>query len=293
MSGAVTTPPGLWRPTALTDALMAPAVGEFPAASLDELRVTLTAELRALIADLPGSERLVLDGYRLRIAAFDPERCAGADVFTPSPKATRRAIGVAAVQRCVQGRSPAPVTAVREVLYVALEEVAATVPGSGPGKGPRPPWWAEFYRGLGPGGRAVVEAEAVTWSTHLWTALAWERFDHVPAVGGRDDWWACPGARQLTLKGRAEVRAPCGDRHALLVVAGGVPTPGWRIELGFPALVAALVRGERGAPVRVVGTWPVSGQFRVLEVDADALVEVARAVVSATGTWVDAALERR
>ena len=93
-------------------------------------------------------------------------------------------------------------------------------------------------------------------------------------------------------EGRADVRVPVAGRQALLVVSGGTPTPSWRIDLGFPALVAALVRGERGVPVRVVGTWPACGQFRVLDVDAAALDAAAHAVVSATGTWVDALIER-
>ena len=139
----------------------------------------------------------------------------------------------------------------------------------------------------------MVKAEAVTWATQLATALQWERLERPPVIGGRDDWWACPGTRRLTLKGRADVRAVIGGRQALLVISGGVPTAGWRLDLGFPALVAALVRGERGVPVRVVGTWPSCGQFRALEVDAGVLVDSARAVVSAVGTWVDALIERR
>jgi len=286
--------PGLWRPAALTEALVAPAAGELAPGALDRLRTDLVRDLAALAGDLPEGERLILDAHRLRIATNDPERCAEGEGFVPSPRTTRRAVGVVALGRWVRGGATAPSTAVADVLAAAVEDLAAAADPALAGV-IRPPWWAEWYAGLGPGGRAVVAAEAVTWATQLATALRWERFDRAPIVGGRDDWWPCPGARQLTLRGRAEVRAPlasAGGRQALLVAGSGVPGPGWRTDLGFPALVGALVRGERGVPVRVVGTWPACGQFRVLEVDAGALAEAARVTVAATATWVDAPLER-
>ncbi len=291
MSAIATVVPGTSRTAAVTDALVAPPVAVPSAEALGELRARLVGELTALVAELPDGEKLVLDDYHLRIAAFDPGRCARPDIFTPSPRTTRRAVGLAAVDRCVRGRSPAPAAAVAEVLGAAVEELAVTGARVGP-DAPRPPWWAVWYGGLGIGGRAVVEAEAVTWSSRLWTALSWERFERAPVVGGRDDWWSCPGVRQLTLKGRAEVRVAAEGRQALLVMANGAPSPGWRIELGFPALVAALARGERGVPSRVVGTWPSCGQLRVLEVDIGALEDIAGAVVAATGTWVDAVIDR-
>jgi hypothetical protein len=263
--------------------------------ALQQLRTDLVGELVAVAADLPVGEQLVLDAHRLRIAATDPERCGADDGFSPSPRLTRRAVGVTAVARWVRGHAAAPSSGVREVLAAGADDLAAA---ADPALGGvlRPPWWAEWYEGLGPGGRAVVEAEAVTWATQLATSLRWDRFDPPPVVGGRDDWWPCPGARQLTLKGRAEVRVPvaaAGNRQALLVVGMGIPGPGWRRELGFTALVASLVRGERGAPVRVVGSWPACGQFRVLEVDRPSLATAADAVVAATATWVDALIERR
>ena len=140
-----------------------------------------------------------------------------------SPRVTRRAVGISrrrpvrpgpiACSRYGRGRDPA-----------GRLGGGARRPGRAGADGARPPWWAEWYCGLGPGGRAVVEAEAVTWATQLSTALQWERFERPPVIGGRDDWWACPGARRLTLKGRADVRAIVEGRQALLVVSGGVPS---------------------------------------------------------------------
>jgi hypothetical protein len=138
----------------------------------------------------------------------------------------------------------------------------------------------------------MVEAEAVTWATQLWTALEWERLVQ-PVVGGGDDWWDCPGTRALTLRGRADVRVRAVGRPVLLVVGSGVPPSDWRSALGFPALVPALGRGEKSVPARVVGLWPASGQVRILPVDNGALVDAAAAVIRAVSTWVDARLEMR
>jgi hypothetical protein len=175
---------------------------------------------------------------------------------------------------------------VSDVLAAAVDDAAA-----GSDTGARPPWWAAWYAELATGGRAVVRAEAVTWATHLWTALDWGRFERPPVVGGGDDWWDCPGSRQLTLKGRAEVRVLVDGRPAFVVVGNGSCPSDWRVELGLPALVGALARGGASAPCRVVGTWPASGQVRLLDVDADVLADVATSVVSAVGTWVDGRLE--
>jgi hypothetical protein len=136
----------------------------------------------------------------------------------------------------------------------------------------------------------MVEAEAVTWATQLWTALEWERLTQ-PVVGGADDWWDCPGTRALTLRGRAEVRVRAGGRPVLLVVGSGLPPARWRGAIGYPALVAGLARGERSVPARVVGLWPASGQVRILDVDRGPLQETATAVMGAVATWVDARLE--
>ncbi|HUO48438.1 MAG TPA: hypothetical protein VMU09_06355 [Acidimicrobiales bacterium] len=295
MSDVASVPTGVWRPTALTDALLAPPATGLATGELDRLRADLVRELAAVIDDLPPGEQLVLDAHRLRLATTDPERCAGDGEFAPSPRLTKRAIGVTAVARWVRGHAVAPSAGVRDVLAAGLDDLVAAADPALAGA-VRPPWWAEWYAELGPGGRAVVEAEAVTWATQLATALRWERIDPPPVVGGRDDWWQCPGACQLTLKGRAEVRAPvpaAGGRQALVLVASGIPGLAWRTELGFAALVASLVRGERGAPVRSVGWWPACGQLRVLEVDGPSLAEAGKVVVAATATWVDARIERR
>jgi hypothetical protein len=283
----VAAPVGSPRATALTETLLAAPESDMQAEVLGSLRGELVRTLGALVAELPAGERLVLDDHRLRIAVRDPERCADDEPFRPSPRLVRRAVGIAALTRLVRGHASGPGLAVAEVLDEALDDAAA-----GRGAGPRPPWWSPWYATLAPAARAVVRAEASTWATQVWGALEWDRLRPGPVIGGRDDWWECPGGHGLALRGRADVRVPLAGRQALLVVRGGVASPDWPVDLGFPALVGALVRGERGLPARVVGTWPASGQCRVLEVDGPALAAAADAVVRAVGTWVDARIER-
>ena len=246
----LTTPRGLStalpRSASLTDALLSPCAHPVPADTVRALRDDLVGTLCAVVAELPPGERLRLDAFTARIARHHPERCrADEDPFVPSPATVRRAVGVAAVARCVRGLSSGPASGVCDVLAAAVEDAAA-----GADTGGRPPWWAAWYAQLPTGGRAVVCAEAVTWATHLWTALDWRRFERPPVVGGGDDWWECPGSRQLTLKGRADVRVLVDGRPALVVVGNASCPSDWRVELGFPALVGALARGGASAPCR-------------------------------------------
>jgi hypothetical protein len=271
----------------LTDALLAPASEGVEPAALVELRDDLVRDLQALGTELPGGERLQMDGFKVRTAHRYPDRCMSFDdTFVPSPRSCRRAVGVAAVNRCVRGHSPSPAGAVREVLAEGLED-ASVARGTG---AVRAPWWASWYAGLPGGGRAVVCAEAVTWATQLLTAVDWSQVPR-PVIGGRDDWWPCPGGTPIVLKGRADVRSLVGRRAALLVVGTGRCQADWRVELGYPGLVAALGRDAQVAPCRVVGVWPQSGQVRVLPVDLVALRATATAVVAAVATWVDSRIE--
>jgi hypothetical protein len=271
----------------LTDALLAPASEDVAPAALVELHDDLVRDLQALGSELPDGERLQMDGFKVRTAHRYPDRCMSFDdTFVPSPRSSRRAVGVAAVNRCVRGHSPCPAGAVREVLAEGLED-ASVARGTG---AVRAPWWASWYAGLPGGGRAVVCAEAVTWATQLLTAVDWSQVPR-PVIGGRDDWWPCPGGTPIVLKGRADVRSLVGRRAALLVVGTGRCQADWRVELGYPGLVAALGRDAQVAPCRVVGVWPQSGQVRVLPVDLVALRATATAVVAAVATWVDSRIE--
>jgi hypothetical protein len=269
----------------LTDAFVAPAVEDVAPAPLAQLRADLVRDLQALGAELPPGERLQIDAFKVRVAHRNPDQCrAFDDTFVPSPRSCRRAVGIAAVGRCVRGLAPAPAMAVAQVLAEGLED--ATI-GTG---AVRAPWWGQWYAGLPAGGRAVVAAESITWATQVLTAVDWRQVPR-PVIGGRDDWWPCPGGTPIVLKGRAEVRALVGRRPALLVVGSGRCQADWRVELGYPGLVAALGRDAQVAPCRVVGVWPQSGQVRVLPVDLEALRATVTAVVASVATWVDSRID--
>jgi hypothetical protein len=272
----------------LTDALMAPVDDEVAPTALAQVRDDLVRDLRALGCELPDGERLQIDAFKVRLAQRHPDRCISVDdTFTPSPRTCRRAIGVAAVNRCVRGHSPNPAVAVAAVLADGLDDVAV----AGTGGAVRVPWWARWYAGLPDGGRAVVRAEAVTWATQLLTAVDWPQVPR-PVIGGRDDWWPCPGGTPIVFKGRADVRAMVGRRPALLVVGAGCCQADWRVDLGYPGLVAALGRDAPVTPCRVVGIWPQSGQMRILPIDVHALRATATAVVAGVATWVDSRIEK-
>lgn len=295
MTGPTTTGPtttgislALPRARALTDALLAAPTNSVGVAEITTLRAELAGDLVAVVEELPEGDRLRLDGYRFDMARERPERCGAAErPFVASPVICRRAVGLSAVARCVRRRAPTPAVAVADVLAGGVED-AADAAGQASG---RPPWWAAWYRSLPAGGRAMVEAEAVTWATQVWTALEWDRLVPAPIVGSGDDWWDCPGTPRLTLRGRADVRVRGDGPPVLLAVGSGLPSADWRPALGFPALVSALAHGETSVPCRVVGLWPASGQVRILPVDGPALTATAAAVVGAVATWVDARLE--
>jgi hypothetical protein len=276
------------RAWTVTEELVAP-VPALDAGELQAVRDRVVAGLAPVAAELPEGVRLVLDTYRYRLALRSPERCAERpEPLAMTPATCRRAVGVAAVDRCLRRRAVGPAQAVAQVLEAGAEDAGRAEAGHGV----RAPWWARWYAGLGPGGRAAVAAEATTWATQLWTGLAWERMPPPVVVGGRDDWWDLPG-RRLTLRSRVEVRTQVDGRAALVVAGSGAPDGASRPELSFAALVAALAGSARSAPGRVLGMWPAAGQLRVVAVGAHALEVAADELVSAAATWVDVLLEQR
>jgi hypothetical protein len=277
--GPEPSPPGvpvvLPRARALTEAVLAPTAPALPAAALDRIRRTVTAALVSETAG--GGVALDLGDYQIDVARLDPSRCRPPEPFTPSPGRCRRAIGLEAVRRALRLRS-SPVLAVEEILGETRSEGADDRGGSGW-------WWGRWYRGLSAGARAVVQAEAVSWATALWTALEWHRFDRLD-VGGRTLRWTAPAAGgSVSLRARVDVRTWAGDGPVLVLVGSGLVPASWRPTLGYPALVAALAHDQRAVPRRVVMWWPAAGQVRIAEVDAALLEETAAAVTSAVMVW--------
>jgi hypothetical protein len=139
------------RSAVLTELLTEPSDSSVSGDEIGEIRAILISELQDLTDELMGMERLRVDVHDVVRALEKPERRGDEQAaFTHSPRRSRRAIGIAAVQRCVRGRSAAPHSAVGEVLVSALEDVEVQARCE---TAPRAAWWAEWYSVLEFGAR--------------------------------------------------------------------------------------------------------------------------------------------
>ncbi len=263
------------------DLLLGPRRSPVGPDDLALVRADLEVGVAEAVAGLAPGDLVEVSLATLRRAGCRPGATAIADEpFAWKPTFARRSLGLAAVRACLAGRFRAPADAVAPLADEALEEWRRT--------GWRTFHWEPWFAGLGPGGRAVVLAEAVTWATALWTAVDWTVLARAATVGGPDDLWTCPGPRTVRLKGRCEARLRSsatgpGVPAALVSLASGAPGPDWRAELGFLALTAGLRAPDHGVPSRVAGLWPETGDRHVVEVDRDVLHDAARLVVSTVG----------
>jgi hypothetical protein len=266
-------PAALPRAACLTDAVLAaPDVGP-SARDLHALRQRLQEQL--VDAGPAASPVVRVDAYLLRTLARDNRPPDRSEPFAWSPGNARRAIGLAAVRRCLEGGARSPAEAVTATVTSLVGEARAGVVGRGSP--------ARWLSGIADGARAAVEAEATSWATRLFLAVEWDRL-HPPAlVGAPDRWWDCPVAR-VALRGRADVRIETtGGRQTLLTVMAGHPGQSSRTELGLGALVDVVGRPSAPPPARVVGWWPESGRALVLAVDLAVLEETARTILTALG----------
>ncbi|MGH9110434.1 MAG: hypothetical protein ACRDY3_13425, partial [Acidimicrobiales bacterium] len=274
------------RSGALTDLLVAPAPGgrDAPGALVTTVRERIEAGLarvtghgrpvpggavrRGRVAVDPRSPRTCrVTAYALRTAALAPERLVAPTPFRWTAQTARRSIGLAAVRSCTGGAAGTPVATVAGA-------VASLAADGRHGLG-RPGSLTEWIGGLSGPARALVEAEAVTWATRLWTSVQWDRLGPAARVGEPDARWSPMGTPGISLQGRADVRAggvsaPC----VLLTTLAGRPGPTSRVELGLAALVDLLSAaecqpGEAAArlPRRVVGWWPECGRALAVGVD--------------------------
>jgi len=266
-----------------TAGLLAPPVYEVAPDVLDRVRAALVAGMTDATTGLVPGDVIELGLPQLRRARYRPESLALPDEpFAWKPAFVRRSLGLELVRACASGRFRGPADAVGPVADHAVEEWRRT--------GRRTFHWEPWLAGLGRGGRSVVLAEAVAWATPLWTTFDWVGLAGSARLPAPDDVWTCPTPRPLRLKGRAEVRVgSAADRPALVSVASGCPGDGWRDELAFLALVAALAGPGHPAVSRVVGLWPESGYRLVVDVDESALTGAVDRVVDAVAVTADTA----
>lgn len=264
------SPLALPRSAALTDALVGGGTPPGPSCVASVRRV-----LERAFADAAGAARRPLPCLRVR--AFDLVRTdegtpPDGEPFRWTARTARRRVGLAALRRCVSGPDLAPADAVAGVM---------ADPASPAGTGPRGPGsCADWLAGLSPAARTVVQAEATTWATSVWTALEWERIDPAPLIGGPDRWWDWRGPLRVALQSRADVRVP-GPAGAQLLVLDGFPSEAARRALCFGPLVDALRSSGVDTPSRVVAWWPDCGKARVMVVDEHTLRACADQVVRA------------
>jgi hypothetical protein len=287
VTGTSLSPTRLPKAGALTEALVAPAT-QRTSDTPESLRPAVAAALSAAGSTLPRGAHVRVDGYFLRTALTRPERLNHPDPFTWSPRTARRLLGLAAVRACVGGNERTPASAVDRVVSSAVED--------GQRENQRAGSLAGWLTSLAVGARAVVRAEAITWATHLLSALDWRGMAEGPIVGS-DQWWDGPAGCRVSLRGRSEVRTAtlAGDPScesttsrtpaAMFTMLGGRPSEVATVELGLVALASFMARPNEPMPARVVGWWPQCGRAMVLSVDSATLRSTTDAVLGAIDTY--------
>jgi hypothetical protein len=276
MVGSSLSPTALPKSEELTNALTAPGPILVDTAAFDELRTDLEVRLGAAAAALPGDRPLRVDGYRL--GHPDPSED-DAKPFEWGLWTARRPLGLDCARQCVADRRVHPVDAARDVV---ADLIGRAVRGA-----ERPGSLGEWLGGLTPGARGVVQAEAVGWASKLVTTLDWARLPR-PIIGA-DRSVVFPGAPQVLLRGRIEVRVTAAGRsqprggtgrtECLFMMMTGRPTPTSDVELGLAALTVACDPRRPSVPVRVIGWWPECGRAQVVPVDRRLLERTIESVV--------------
>jgi hypothetical protein len=256
-------------------------------ASITEAVRQIPRSLANLAVPRPGGGPFRLTDHDVRLALTTTDLGWPNSPFAWSARTARRGLGSTAVRALVVGDARTPTEGVRGAIAAALRSVR---------QGDRPASAMDHWlAGLPPASVAVVQANAVTWATRLWTALDWSSFETPPVIG-RDHWWDSPHSSLLAIRSRAEVRSQCSGGRDFpfsvhLVVLGGSRRPAIKSELSVVAMVEALRSPPTLPPGRIVGWWPDSGHLVKVEVDG-AAVEAGVAAVTQTMAQMSASAAR-
>jgi len=268
------------RSQVATAGLLAPPLHDLVDGTVTRVRARLESGIADAMGPATGAPIDIGLPY-LRRARYRPETLGLVDeAFAWKPAFVRRSLGLEVVRACAEGRFRAPAAAVGPVADHALDAWRRT--------GWRTFHWEPWLAGLGAGARSVVLAEAVTWATPLWATFDWPSLVASTVFGGPDDRWSSAAAGPVHLRGRVEARVhPSDVRPSLVSVVSGRPGDGWREELAYLALVAALAAPDVSVAARVVGLWPEAAIRLAVEVDEEALIGAADRVVDAVAVTAD------
>jgi hypothetical protein len=270
------------RAEPLTDLILSPACGEPGENELTRAKERVVSELERISFGLKRGMSLRINQFRLEKVLESPSRVRGDEPFSPSPAACRRAIGTAAIARCLNEPGGTPSRAVSDVLDMASRRVE--------------PydfcWWGDWFSRLPFGARGVVQAEAVTWATQLHGALDWTRFESVPETG-IDYRFESPTRRPILIHSKIDIRVQVDQKPVFFLLPTGVAGKHWNDGFLLAVLAAALCGGITAVPTRVVGLWPSSGQVRVLEVESGTIERAADVVCEAAVALAHAEAQAR
>jgi hypothetical protein len=297
MIGTSLSPTALPKASSLTNALTAPSPLLVTLAEFAMIRQALERELGAVAERLRANDRVRVDAYHLRDSLSGGAPRAGDASFRWTPLTARRPIGIECARACLANPRLSPLESARDAItHLVRHAKDQRRPGS----------LAEWVGGLAVGGRAVVQAEAVLWTTQLMTALDWDGLRR-PVIG-RDSSVVLPSSSRVLLRGRIEVQtwaSPPGsdgdgsvgpvapDQVVLLSMMPGRPGRTARMELGLSALTSALDNRQGAIPARVVGWWPQCGRALVVPVDVALLNQTCQAVVATVRSSCPTKLEHR
>ena len=188
-------------PDVLTRALTADGPTPLGDGIRARLRDRLISGIASVADRMPRGDHVVVTSNLLRLARTRPESLTSTEEsFVWKPVFVRRSLGLAVVDACLTGRFATPMEAVAPVSSEAVAEWERT--------GWRTFHWEPWFAGLGPGARAAVLADAVTWATSLWSSFDWKALPQPVELGGAYDQWSCPVPRSVRLKARARLHLP-------------------------------------------------------------------------------------
>lgn len=259
-----------------------------------------------MAARLPAETEILVDAYRVRLAAACPASAAPHRAeFQWAPATAARYLGLRALALHVAGdhsqiAQPAQAVKAAQPAQAAPrrrdggalpveQAVVAVMAGCMDAGGHRTPgpWLAQ----LGTAGQAVVQAHAQRWAQQAATWLPLRLIDPQSLHFLDDDWW--PGRsnrdRTLVVHGRRDITVAIGNQRVAVTLAGGTARSPGAAEADAVSALAAILTDPHGRLARVVRVHPASGEVVAVDVTDTLLghgVQVVLATMSAMASAI-------